>query len=121
MNKSSTSHFLSLGLAITIMSTSGTLGRYIQLPPPSIIWIRCVIGAIALFLVMQIWSINFKIPGRKNFYTLALGGILLGGHWVTYFYALQLSTVAIGMLSLFTYPVITALLEPLILKTSFQK
>ena len=42
-------------------------------------------------------------------------------HWVTYFYALQWSNVAIGMLSLFTYPVITALLEPLILKTKFQK
>jgi drug/metabolite transporter (DMT)-like permease len=42
-------------------------------------------------------------------------------HWVTYFYALQWSNVAIGMLSLFTYPVMTALLEPLILKTKFQK
>ena len=37
-------------------------------------------------------------------------------HWVTYFYALQLSGIAIGMLSLFTYPVITAFLEPLFTK-----
>lgn len=42
-------------------------------------------------------------------------------HWLTYFYALQMSNVAIGMLSLFTYPVITAFLEPLILKTKFQR
>ena len=42
-------------------------------------------------------------------------------HWVAYFYALKLSSVAIGMLSLFTYPVITAFLEPLMLGTKFQR
>lgn len=44
----------------------------------------------------------------------------MAAHWVTYFYALQLSNVAIGMLSIFTYPVMTALLEPILLKTKFQ-
>ena len=46
--------------------------------------------------------------------------MFFGAHWVTYFYALQLSNVAIGMLSLFTYPVITALLEPLFFKTKLN-
>jgi len=40
----------------------------------------------------------------------------LGIHWISYFYALKLSNVALGMLSLFTFPVITALLEPLFFK-----
>lgn len=121
MSKNQTSHFLQLGLAITIMSSSGVLGRYIALPPPAIIWIRCIIGAIALFIAMKMMAIDFKIARRKDAFFLLIGGLLLGGHWVTYFYALQLSTVAVGMLSLFTYPVITAILEPLILKSPFQK
>ncbi|WP_258100834.1 DMT family transporter [Marinoscillum pacificum] len=120
MNQNRPSHFLQFGLAIAIMSTSGTLGRYIELPPPAIIWIRCVIGSIALFLVMKALKLDLTIGTRKGFWFIVLGGILLGGHWVTYFYALQLSTVAIGMLSLFTYPVITSILEPIILKTKFQ-
>ena len=45
----------------------------------------------------------------------------MGLHWITYFYALRLSNVAIGMLSLFTYPAITAILEPLFLKTKILK
>ncbi len=45
----------------------------------------------------------------------------MAGHWLAYFHALQLSNVAIGMLSLFTYPVFTSFLEPLFLKTRFQK
>lgn len=44
----------------------------------------------------------------------------MAGHWVTYFYALKYSNVAIGMLSLFTYPVVTALLEPVMLKTKLR-
>ncbi len=52
---------------------------------------------------------------------IILSGVLIGFHWIAYFYALQLSNVAIGMLSMFTYPVWTAFLEPVLLKTKFQK
>lgn len=45
----------------------------------------------------------------------------MGGHWITYFFALQYSSVAIALLSLFTYPVITAFLEPVLFKTKFNK
>lgn len=52
---------------------------------------------------------------------MIVGGCLMGIHWVTYFYSLSLSSVAIGMLSIYTYPVITTFLEPLLLKTRFSK
>lgn len=113
------SHFLQLGLAIAIMSSSGTLGRYIELPPPVTIWLRCLLGAGALYAVLKIWKIDFRI-WKGNFWLLFASSAFLGLHWVTYFYALQLSSVAVGMLSLFTYPVITALLEPVMLKTHLK-
>lgn len=50
-----------------------------------------------------------------------LSGVLMGAHWITYFVSLKLSSVAIGMLSVFTYPAITAFLEPLMLKSKFEK
>ena len=43
----------------------------------------------------------------------ALLGTLLAIHWVTYFYAMQVSSVAVGVIALYTYPVITVFLEPL--------
>ncbi len=113
------SHYIELGLAIAVMSSSGTLGRYINLPPTVTIWLRCIIATIALYLILKIWRIETNFF-RSNFQSITIGALFLGGHWVTYFYSLQLSSVAIGMLSLFTYPVITALLEPLLLKTKLQ-
>lgn len=44
----------------------------------------------------------------------------MAAHWITYFYALKLSNVAIGMLTLFTFPVLTAILEPLFSKVKFD-
>jgi len=90
------------------------------LPIPITIGLRSLIGGIALYLFCRWKKISFYVEGRDR-KTVLFGGLLLGLHWLTYFYALRLSNVAIGMLSLFTYPAITAILEPLFLKTRILK
>lgn len=109
-----------LNLAILFISTSGVLGRYISIPPPLTIWWRCVFATLIIGLFCYFKKINLKISTTKDLKLIIVSGLFFGTHWVTYFYALQLSNVAIGMLSLFTYPVITALLEPLFFKTKFN-
>ncbi|MFC5044922.1 DMT family transporter [Aquimarina hainanensis] len=113
-------NLLELNLAILFIATSGPLGRYIDMPVPVIIGFRALLAAVLLFAFCKWRNISFMIANKDRGVVL-LSGVLMGVHWVTYFYALQLSNVAIGMLSLFTFPVITTILEPLLLKTSFQK
>lgn len=91
------------------------------MPPPVTIWFRCVFAVIILGAYCWHQKIDLKIYGKRDFKSILLSSLLFGAHWITYFYALQLSNVAIGMLSLFTYPVITALLEPLFFKTTLNK
>lgn len=114
-------HIAELNVAVLLVSTSGILGRFISMPPPVTIWLRCLFAAIILGAYIWYKKINLKIEGKKDWITIVISGLLFGAHWITYFYALQLSNVAIGMLSLFTYPVITALLEPLFFKTKLNK
>lgn len=112
-------NLLELNVSIIFISTSGALGRYIELPVPVTICSRSLIGGLLVFLFCKWKRFDFNIhTGDKK--TIWLSGLLLGLHWITYFYALKLSNVAIGMISIFTFPVITALLEPIILKTKFQ-
>ncbi len=113
-------NILELNLAMLLISTSGALGRYIDMPVPVIIGFRALLAGLLLFVFCKWKGISFQ-TGSKDRPTIILSGVLMGLHWITYFYALKLSNVAIGMLSIFTYPVITALLEPLLLKTKFQK
>jgi len=111
-------NLIQFNLAMLLMSTSGTLGRMINLAPPVTIWLRCVLGALALFVFLLIFKVSRRIK-RTHIKVIFLSSVLLGIHWISYFYSLKYSNVAVAMLSLFTYPVITTLLEPFILKTKF--
>ena len=121
MTKQHLKHLAELNLATVFISTSGVLGRYISLPPALTIWWRCLLAAIFIGLFIWYKGYTFKIQSRRDTKYLFLSGMFLGVHWVTYFYALHLSNVAIGLLSLFTFPVITALLEPLFFKIKLNK
>lgn len=109
-------HLTELCFATLIISSSGVLARYIDMPAPVIIWWRCCIGGIALFLICSFKKVSLKLKSKKDRLPFFISSLFLGIHWVTYFYALKFSTVALGMLSLFTFPVITALIEPLFTK-----
>ena len=120
MKRSHFSHLLEINLAMIFVGTSGALGRYVDLPVPVTIASRGILAFLVLFAFCKWKGISLYISSKHRGVVL-LSGVLMGLHWVTYFYALQWSSVAIGMLSLYTYPVITAFLEPFILKTKFQK
>lgn len=119
-SKNFSSKIIELNLAVFFISTSGVLGRYIDLPIPITIGLRALIACIILYLFCKWKKFNFNID-QKDKKTIYLAGILLGAHWISYFYALKLSNVAIGLLSLFTFPAITAILEPIMLKTKLLK
>ncbi|RED45721.1 DMT family transporter [Seonamhaeicola aphaedonensis] len=113
-------YLLLLALATIFISTSGALGKYIELPTPMIIWFRSALAALFLYIFCRYKKFNFRIKSKRDIPSLLLSALLLGAHWISYFYALKLSNVAIGMLSMFTFPVITALLEPLFTKSKFN-
>lgn len=118
--KSHLNHLLLLTVATLFISTSGALGKFIDMPTPVIIWWRSALAAIFLFIFCIYKGIDLKINNGKDRWTFFLAALLMGAHWITYFYALKLSNVAIGMLSIFTFPVMIALLEPLFSKTKLD-
>lgn len=110
---------LELSLATVFISTSGVLGKFIDMPPPLTVWWRAALAMLILLGYCKYKKINLKL-NRKDAPSFILSALFLGAHWVTYFYALKLSNVALGILSLYTFPIITALLEPLFFKTKLN-
>ncbi|SDB65377.1 Threonine/homoserine efflux transporter RhtA [Flavobacteriaceae bacterium MAR_2010_188] len=107
-------------LATVIISTSGTLGRFIDMPVPVIIWWRCALGGIFLYVYCLYKKIPLGLKSKQHRLPFLISAVFLGAHWITYFYALKFSNVAIGVLSLFTFPVMTALMEPLFIKVKLD-
>jgi drug/metabolite transporter (DMT)-like permease len=99
-------------LATLFISTSGVLGKYIALPAEVIILCRASFASVFIYVFCRVKKVDLKINSKKDFYSFVVSGFFMGAHLITYFIALKLSNVALGMLSLFTFPVITALLEP---------
>ncbi|MEO5947901.1 MAG: EamA family transporter [Chitinophagaceae bacterium] len=113
-------HYIPLVLSILFIGTSGPLGRLIHISPVPIIFFRSLIAFILLFFIIWFSKKSFRITVKKKRNFVFLSGVLLAAHWIAYFISLQLSTVALAMLSMFVYPVITVVLEPFYLKKQFR-
>ncbi len=105
-----------LYIAVILLSLNGLFSKLIPLDAVSVTQLRSVIAAFSLLLFLLFRKRAYRIKSLREYIALYFIGVILGLHWVSFFHSMQVSTVAIGMLSLFTYPVITVLLEPLFTK-----
>ncbi|MBA6156752.1 DMT family transporter [Tenacibaculum sp. S7007] len=120
MQNTHVKNLFGLLLATLFISTSGVLGKYIAMPSEVIVWFRSAFAMLFLYIFCRFKKIDLAIKSNKHVVPFIVSGIFMTAHWITYFYALKLSNVAIGMLSLYTFPVMIAFLEPLFLKVKFD-
>jgi len=99
--------------ASILLAGTGLFAKLIALPAIDIISRRCLLAAVFLLLIGIALKRSFVLERARERLLMLLCGLLMCVHWVTYFHAMQVSTVAIGMIALYTYPVMSVLLEPL--------
>lgn len=110
----------SLYLAVFLLSLNGLFAKLIPLDALTITQLRSAVALFGFFLLAALRREPIVLENRKHYFPIAILGVLLGLHWATFFHAMQVSTVAIGMLSLYSFPVLTILLEPLYSKKRLQ-
>jgi drug/metabolite transporter (DMT)-like permease len=109
---------ISLHFTVVLLGGTALFSHLVPLSASDITLMRSVFACIALFLFLRLSSESLTLTSRKD-YLIAIGlGILMALHWVTYFAAMQYSSVSVGMIALFTFPVITVLIEPFFEKVS---
>lgn len=114
-------HSLSiLYLAVFLLALNGLFAKLIPLDATSITQLRSVLAGCTLLLLALLNRRRFLLDSPREYIGVYLIGAVLGLHWVSFFHSMQVSTVAIGMLSLFSYPVITVLIEPLFTRQKLQ-
>lgn len=109
-----------LYLAVFLLALNGLFAKLIPLDATSITQLRSVLAGCTLLLVALLSRRRFLLDSARDYIGVYLIGVVLGLHWISFFHSMQVSTVAIGMLSLFTYPVITVLIEPFFTKQKLQ-
>lgn len=104
-----------INLHITVMVLGGTalFSRLIPLSAIDITFGRSVTAFICLTAVVYISGQRLALDNKKD-YLIGIGlGVFMAAHWVTYFMSMQYASVSVGIIALFTFPVITVFLEPL--------
>ena len=110
-----------LNIAVLMWAGTAMFAKGITLPVSQIICLRSLIGAAAVGLVLLVFRIPIKVKKPGHYVGIAAAGLLLCFHWLTYFQALRMSGAAVAILSLHTYPVFTALIEPCVFGGKLRK
>jgi drug/metabolite transporter (DMT)-like permease len=98
---------------------TGILGKLIKLDAVLIVWYRVFIAALFLAFFFLFTKKSFKVD-RKHWWKIALVGLIVVSHWLTFYYAIQLSTASLGILCLSTTTLHVTWLEPLVMKRKFS-
>ena len=99
--------------AVFLFGLSGLLGKMIVAPPQVIVFGRAALAALALgVFVLGRKPGTAEARSARGVMFLFGSGALLAGHWWAFFQAIQVSTVALALLTFATFPLFVTFLEP---------
>lgn len=110
--KSHNEGLLSVHTAVLIFGLTALFSKLIALSALEITLFRSVFAVVAIAVYIKYLKESLKLNNARDYLVVMLLGFFLATHWVTYFHAMQISSIAIGIIALYTYPVITVFLEP---------
>lgn len=112
--------------AVLLFGLAGLFGKWVVASPLVIVFGRVLVATLAFAVLRGLWPAQGgragadRPPGPRALLGLWACGALLAFHWVTFFQAIQVSTVAVGLLAYSTAPVFVVLLEPLWFRERFS-
>ncbi len=112
MDKQRTTGLLELHLAVLLFGLAGLFGKFLILPAWLIVLGRTAFATLALGAVLLGRKSVHWPEDRRTTGLLGILGLILAIHWITFFHAIQVSSVAVGLLAFSTFPVFITILEP---------
>ncbi|HCL00339.1 MAG TPA: EamA family transporter [Candidatus Marinimicrobia bacterium] len=113
-------HLSGIHTAVLLFGLAGLFGKLIPASPVTIVFGRTAFAAVVLWVVIRRYRISSKFQNRRDIFGFLLMGMLLAVHWLTFFQAIRVSTVAIGLLTYSSFPVFVTLLEPFSTKSHLR-
>ena len=111
---------ISVLVALPFVSMTGLFGKFLSHSPLLIVQGRTVFAFGALLMVLFIIRKEIFFKNYREWVWLMVSGTVLATHWIAFFQAIQVSTVAIGLLSFSSYPLFTTFLEPLFFREQLR-
>jgi len=111
---------LELNIAVLFFSVSALFPKIMTVPVILIVLGRVVVAAVTLRLMLLFSRQPLRIQSKKDYGVFALLGLLFSINIFSFYKSIQVSTVAIGVLTAGIFPVVVSLLEPWYFKERFR-
>jgi len=111
---------VALHAAVLLFGFAGLFGKWLALPPVTIVFGRTLIASVALALLLRLSRERRITPNGSFEWRLVVGGALLAVHWISFFQAIQTASVAVGLLGFASFPLFVLLLEWALRQRGFQ-
>ena len=120
MKKSKFNNLFLLHLIVFIFGFTGILGRLITTDSQILVWWRMVIASITIAVFVYATG-KIKKNLSVNALTYSFVGLIIAGHWITFFEAIHQSNVSVTLACLSASSLFTAILEPIFFKRKVDK
>jgi drug/metabolite transporter (DMT)-like permease len=107
-------------LAVLLFGMAGLFGKLLSLPSVVIVFGRTIWASTALIAWLTLRR-QWHPPHFRDRGLLLFSGVLLAGHWFTFFESIQVSSVAVGLVTFSSFPLFVTFLEPLFFKERLQR
>lgn len=112
---------IQINAAVLLWGGTAMFGKGLDLPVTDIICGRALTGAAGLLLFLLAFKTPIRVKRTRHWGIMLILGLALCVHWLTYFHALRVSSAAVAIISLHTYPIFTALIEPFVFRERLRK
>lgn len=112
---------LLLHISVMLFGLSAVFGRFVDVPAVCIAGGRVIWSSITLFILLRITKTNLKLKNKRDYIISACTGVVLAGHWTTFFMAIQSASVAIGTITFSAFPLFLTFFEPLVFHEKLRK
>jgi len=98
--------------AVLLFGLAGLFGKFLPVPPHVIVFGRAFFASVALILFLRWFKARVFFGAKRDLPIFAALGSILAIHWITFFHSIQVSNVAVGLLTYSTFPVFVTFMEP---------
>ena len=102
---------LHLHFIVFIWGFTAILGALISIDAMPLVWFRVLLASAVLYVFLKIRNIPFD-ENRIDMFKLFLGGVLVALHWVTFFYAIKISTISTTLITLSSSAFFVVIIKP---------
>jgi drug/metabolite transporter (DMT)-like permease len=111
---------IELHICVVLWGLTAILGKLITLPALQLVWWRLLLVVLALALFPRVWRGLRSMPPRLILVYAAIG-LVVAVHWLTFYGSVKLANASVAATCMALAPVVTALIEPLITGSRFER